>query len=197
MKSLATRIINMKEEPSNDHDKTSKDGDVCGGACSKVLKILGLHNSSSPASSSSKIREVFDDDVGKMSMRQVIKILVLGPGDSGKSTVLKQIGLINGNNYTDSEKLKFKPTIIRNILDSLLSLQNAMNTFSLNFEDANNEENMECLVECRKRIAMDNMDDWNENCESYLPKMKSIWADPSIRMCLERRNLFYLSDSID
>ena len=38
---------------------------------------------------------------------QVTKLLVLGTGESGKSTIFKQMKIINKNGYTKKEKMEF------------------------------------------------------------------------------------------
>ena len=62
-------------------------------------------------------------------------------GNSGKSTILKQMRIIHGANYTSNEKIKYKPLIIHNILESIIRLVNAMRQiFLLEFEKETNEE---------------------------------------------------------
>jgi hypothetical protein len=117
-------------------------------------------------------------------------------GDSGKSTILKQMRIIHGKNYTDSERKKFRPCIIKNLVDSMVNLINAMSLFSLNFEIPENVDNAEFILDCQKKLSND-MSDWDQNSGIYSAQIKSIWTDPSIRICLARRNLFHLNDSIE
>jgi guanine nucleotide-binding protein G(i) subunit alpha len=42
----------------------------------------------------------------------------LGSGESGKSTIVKQMKIIHQNGFTESELMTFRPTIYRNTLDS-------------------------------------------------------------------------------
>ncbi|KAJ3200732.1 guanine nucleotide-binding protein subunit alpha [Entophlyctis luteolus] len=67
------------------------------------------------------------------NMQQTIKLLLLGPGETGKSTVLKQFKLIYGDGYSASEKLAFKTTILTNVMTCTLSLMNAMDTLKIPF----------------------------------------------------------------
>ena len=46
-------------------------------------------------------------------------LLLLGPGDSGKSTVLKQITLLHGPGFSDAEREKFKFRIHFNIIKNM------------------------------------------------------------------------------
>ena len=42
-----------------------------------------------------------------------IKLLLLGAGESGKSTVFKQMKVIYGDQYSDAERKQQRPTIYR------------------------------------------------------------------------------------
>ena len=49
-------------------------------------------------------------------MQNSIKILLLGAGESGKSTVLKQMRILHGGGYSVSDKQDFRPVVYHNIL---------------------------------------------------------------------------------
>lgn len=49
----------------------------------------------------------------------LIKLLLLGPGESGKSTVLKQLRLLYGKRLTDSELLDYRRQVHDNIFDTI------------------------------------------------------------------------------
>ncbi|KAJ3082187.1 guanine nucleotide binding protein, alpha subunit [Rhizoclosmatium globosum] len=65
------------------------------------------------------------------NIQQNIKLLLLGPGETGKSTVLKQFKLIYGEGYTANEKLAFRTTILTNVMTCTLSLINAMDMLKI------------------------------------------------------------------
>ncbi|WBW73575.1 heterotrimeric G protein alpha-2 subunit Gpa2 [Schizosaccharomyces osmophilus] len=50
--------------------------------------------------------------------RKTYKILLLGASDSGKSTVSKQIKILNANGFNQEEIMSFIPVVRRNLLDS-------------------------------------------------------------------------------
>ncbi|KAH8798389.1 heterotrimeric G-protein alpha subunit, GPA1-like protein [Flagelloscypha sp. PMI_526] len=62
----------------------------------------------------------------KIAMRNEIKMLLLGAGESGKSTVLKQMKLINQGSYTDLERESYKEIIISNTLQSIRVIVEAL-----------------------------------------------------------------------
>ena len=56
------------------------------------------------------------------SQKTIPKLLVLGSGDSGKTTLLKQMNILYGNGFTASEMEEFRRQAIDNILDSIKKL---------------------------------------------------------------------------
>ncbi|KAJ3063953.1 guanine nucleotide-binding protein subunit alpha [Podochytrium sp. JEL0797] len=60
-----------------------------------------------------------------------IKLLILGAGESGKSTVLKQMKLMNGINYSQQEITLFRLAITKNIITCAQTLVHAMDTLEI------------------------------------------------------------------
>ncbi|XP_032398165.1 guanine nucleotide-binding protein subunit alpha-12a isoform X3 [Etheostoma spectabile] len=54
----------------------------------------------------------------RRAVRRLVKILLLGAGESGKSTFLKQMRIINGQQFDKKALLDFRDTIYENILKS-------------------------------------------------------------------------------
>lgn len=77
--------------------------------------------------------------------KSTIKLLLLGTGESGKSTILKQMRIIHISKYTDQEKLEKINDIKSNIRDSILSILDAMERMSIPFEN-------ESLIEQREYV---------------------------------------------
>ena len=55
----------------------------------------------------------------RLEEQSVFKLLLLGAGESGKSTLFKQMFLIYGTGFTEEELMSYRPTIFGNILDSM------------------------------------------------------------------------------
>ncbi|ORY51665.1 G-protein complex alpha subunit GpaA/FadA [Rhizoclosmatium globosum] len=64
---------------------------------------------------------------------QNIKLLLLGAGETGKSTVLKQIKLIHGTGYVDEDRIAYRVTILTNIITCAKTLLNAMEVLKIPF----------------------------------------------------------------
>ena len=63
----------------------------------------------------------------------------IGSGESGKSTILKQMKIINQNGYTKQELFSWRVIVYRNIVESAQALMQAISDFSLIFELPENE----------------------------------------------------------
>ena len=64
--------------------------------------------------------------------RRLIKCLLLGTGECGKSTIMKQMKILHGQGFnTEEDKETFRILITRNTLDSILSLCQAVNSLNI------------------------------------------------------------------
>ncbi|GJC98503.1 guanine nucleotide-binding protein alpha-2 subunit [Colletotrichum higginsianum] len=68
-----------------------------------------------------------------------VKLLLLGAGESGKSTVLKQMKLIYAQGFSKNEKLEWKPVVFNNIVQSFRLIQDAMTEMGIEFSNPENE----------------------------------------------------------
>lgn len=66
----------------------------------------------------------------------------IGAGESGKSTILKQMKLIYAQGFSKNEKLEWRPVIFANILQSFRLIFDAMNEFNIKLEDEDNEASL-------------------------------------------------------
>ncbi|KAL1738872.1 heterotrimeric G protein alpha subunit 2 [Schizophyllum fasciatum] len=51
-------------------------------------------------------------------LKKECKILLLGSGESGKSTIVKQMKIIHQNGFSSAELASYRPTVYRNVIDS-------------------------------------------------------------------------------
>lgn len=69
-----------------------------------------------------------------------------GAGESGKSTVLKQMKLIYAHGFSNSEKLEWKPVVFNNVVQSFQMIFEAMNDMDIGFENPENEASYSLLA---------------------------------------------------
>ncbi|KAI9349772.1 guanine nucleotide binding protein, alpha subunit [Obelidium mucronatum] len=58
----------------------------------------------------------------RKALKNIVKLLILGPGESGKSTVLKQFRLIYGTGFSEEDRASFRALIIVNIVQCAKTL---------------------------------------------------------------------------
>lgn len=64
-----------------------------------------------------------------------VKLLLLGAGECGKSTILKQMKIINMNGFTKEDFEQYKEIIYSNTVQSLGSIVKAMETLNIPYEN--------------------------------------------------------------
>jgi len=90
-----------------------------------------------------------------------------GAGESGKSTVLKQMKLIYAQGFSKHEKMEWKPVVFANIIQSFRLIYDAMNEMGIKFENPENEARTgasQCLHDDSGLTA-------NLFCRSIWPKL--------------------------
>ncbi|XP_024858713.1 guanine nucleotide-binding protein subunit alpha-13 [Kryptolebias marmoratus] len=76
-----------------------------------------------------KSKEI-DKDIhrDKTYVKRLVKILLLGAGESGKSTFLKQMRIIHGQDFDQKAKEEFRATIFSNVIKVTQALNSPMKT---------------------------------------------------------------------
>ncbi|OZC10777.1 g-protein alpha subunit [Onchocerca flexuosa] len=67
---------------------------------------------------------------GERASREV-KLLLLGAGESGKSTIVKQMKIIHETGYSDEERKAYKPVVYSNTIQSMMAIIRAMGQLKL------------------------------------------------------------------
>jgi len=70
-------------------------------------------------------------------LKHEIKLLLLGAGESGKSTLAKQMKILHLNGYTQEEALKFKAVVYNNTVSSMRVLCLACHELNIQVEPQN------------------------------------------------------------
>ncbi|RYP50570.1 hypothetical protein DL768_003966 [Monosporascus sp. mg162] len=119
-----------------------------------------------------------------------VKLLLLGAGESGKSTVLKQMRLIYAQGFTKSEKLEWKPVVFNNVVQSMRVIFDAMHENSIEFENKDNEKNQALLLVDVEISPNDSLP------PEYLEPIKSLWADAGVQKATLKGNEYALHDNL-
>lgn len=118
--------------------------------------------------------------------RRAIKILLLGTGESGKSTVLKQMKILHVQGFSDRER-KEQVTVIRhNVHDSLCEIIRNVPQLGLQFDTTENEQRGQEIVNCAEAEILS---------EVYVEQVKVLILDEGFQCCLGRCNEYQLMDN--
>jgi GTPase SAR1 family protein len=120
--------------------------------------------------------------------KKVKKLLLLGAGASGKSTLYRQLSNIYGEKFDEQTLGSFVSTIHSNVLNSYMKLAE-MSTKLDGCEVL--EDNRTFRDQCLK------FDEIKEFNPEILKVVKALWNDPGIQKTFERRNEFQFFDSFE
>lgn len=125
----------------------------------------------------------------KMSMRNEIKMLLLGAGESGKSTILKQMKLINEGSWTQEERESYKEIIYSNTVQSMHVILDAMEMMGITLSNPNSQEYANVIMGLPHQIEGDSLE------PKVAEAIYGLWSDAGVRKCFERSREFQLNDS--
>ncbi|KAH7717905.1 Guanine nucleotide-binding protein G(q) subunit alpha [Aphelenchoides avenae] len=120
----------------------SSAGDILVDPCCALIPVVkladkvGLYDSEQAAMNRAIERHIKRD---KMRRLGEWKLLLLGPGESGKSTFLKQMRIIHGAGYSEKDRLQFLGTVFRNVYAIMQSLIHAMELLEIDYADARSQ----------------------------------------------------------
>eukprot|EP00002_Diphylleia_rotans_P033649 TRINITY_DN7172_c0_g3_i3.p3 TRINITY_DN7172_c0_g3~~TRINITY_DN7172_c0_g3_i3.p3 ORF type:complete len:177 (+),score=40.77 TRINITY_DN7172_c0_g3_i3:58-588(+) len=92
----------------------------------------------------------------EMKISREIKLLLLGSGESGKSTILKQMKLVYGIGFPREFAVEFRPYVYSNILDCTKALIRGCQTLNIVIKDEQSLTRAQELMEIMT-ITSDNL----------------------------------------
>ncbi|XP_050092842.1 guanine nucleotide-binding protein G(q) subunit alpha isoform X1 [Anopheles aquasalis] len=124
----------------------------------------------------------------KRDARRELKLLLLGTGESGKSTFIKQMRIIHGSGYSDEDKRGFIKLVYQNIFMAMQSMIRAMDLLKILYSDPANIEHAELI----RSVDFETVTTFEP---PYVQAIKDLWADAGIQECYDRRREYQLTDS--
>uniref|UniRef100_A0A3Q1EE97 Guanine nucleotide-binding protein G(o) subunit alpha-like n=1 Tax=Acanthochromis polyacanthus TaxID=80966 RepID=A0A3Q1EE97_9TELE len=122
--------------------------------------------------------------------KNVVKILMLGTAESGKSTIVKQIKIIHSDGFSKQELISFKPAVFDNLLTSMKIVLQGMGMLRINLANMKNKVHAHSVLSCSQCLGDD---------QDLLPFVAhafcSLWADQGVRAAAARGCEFELNDS--
>lgn len=126
----------------------------------------------------------------KRRLRQTVKVLLLGSGESGKSTFLKQMRIINGRQFAEDELKQFKLTIYVNIVMGMRVLIDARDKLHIPWGDEGNAPVADFIFRYDPNIKIE-----EPVFAQFVPRILELWKDEAIRRAYDRRREYQLVGS--
>ncbi|KAF4126864.1 guanine nucleotide-binding protein G(i) subunit alpha [Geosmithia morbida] len=125
-------------------------------------------------------------------LRKECKILLLGSGESGKSTIVKQMKIIHLKGYSDDELYNYRATVFKNLVECAKAVIHAMQQFELEPQLEENKRYAEFLLEYHAESGPQAHID-----QEVGVAVQAIWNDPAKALLMEHQTEFYLMDSAE
>jgi len=124
----------------------------------------------------------------KRDARRELKLLLLGTGESGKSTFIKQMRIIHGSGYSEEDKRSHIKLVYQNIFMAMNSLVRAMETLIIPYRDPHNDEHAKLV----KEVDYETVTTFEKQ---YVEAITCLWNDSGVQECYDRRREYQLTDS--
>uniref|UniRef100_A0A1A9VIU0 Guanine nucleotide-binding protein subunit alpha homolog n=3 Tax=Glossina TaxID=44049 RepID=A0A1A9VIU0_GLOAU len=175
------------------HDRLRSSRFACLRCCGSLLNYLVLlRNTPEELEQRYKSKEIDKFlEKEKQTFRRQVKLLLLGAGESGKSTFLKQMRIIHGVNFEPELKKEYQYVIYQNVIRGMQVLIDAREKLEIPWgnNDREKDSSETKLMECTSIDA--------EKFIQYAAVIGRLWQDRGIRRAYERRREFQISDSVN
>lgn len=121
--------------------------------------------------------------------KAIVKVLLLGAGECGKSTILKQMKLLYLDGFGPAEKKEYVTLCRKNTLEGIHSLITAVEELP-NFSEKFSADEQAAADE----VMGVEMKDINNHLE-IKPKIELLWKCKAVQAAMERNNEFHFLDS--
>lgn len=114
-----------------------------------------------------------------------VKLLLLGAGESGKSTIFKQMKILYGKGFAEADRKNFRAVIYSNALLSMKTLTQQSEELGFAVEATADKDMVagvpdDTALDARLAGAIDRL-----------------WKDPGIKQTFDNRSRFQLNDSAE
>lgn len=129
------------------------------------------------------------DDLNKKDASaedRIMKILLLGAGDSGKTTIFKQMKILHQAGYQESDRVAFKSIIYNNTLQGMKDILNALPRIGMHLPPyLSREADIVLSTDLQRGLTND----------SALA-IKALWSEGVVKNAFENRSRFQLQDAV-
>ncbi|KAJ4432375.1 hypothetical protein ANN_20994 [Periplaneta americana] len=122
------------------------------------------------------------------NLRKEFKLLLLGAGESGKSTFVKQMKIIHGTGFPENERRNFVQVVHHNLCVAMQTVIKAMRRLRIPYTIPSNEEKARLFLE-------EEFSYFSAPTSEHIQICKTLWEDPGTIECFRRRQEFYITES--
>ncbi|KAF9967958.1 hypothetical protein BGZ70_007496 [Mortierella alpina] len=119
-----------------------------------------------------------------------VKLLLLGAGEAGKTTIIKQMKLMHASGFSAPEREAFRAFVFANMVGAMQAILGAMEDNGMALTYRENERYLPVFA-TTPRIA---------NGAPYPPQyqaaLKALWRDPSVQQVYHLGHTFALADNV-
>lgn len=130
-----------------------------------------------------------DDELLQNRLQELFKfkILLLGPGESGKSTIVKQLRAIHNKKYTEEEKGVVADSLHNNVVECLKAMVFACKRFGIELGEGE-QKTAQYIVD---------FEDDQRIPENKVDELLKLWESKAFKEVYTRRNEYWLLDSME
>lgn len=185
-------LCGSKEDAENMPQKTESPVSNKANTNTQSTSTLSLNQKQSKQNKG-KIQTTKNTKSSTQDSKPEYKMLLLGSGESGKSTILKQIKIIHQNGFSKRELYDYKPFVFKNICECAEAIIKALRKFNLD-DDLQTMTNDDLDKILEYEVPMD--EDSKTMTFALGDKMKILIKEPMVvKLLEEHRGEFYLMDS--
>ena len=131
-----------------------------------------------------------DRELQESGRERIVKLLLLGAGESGKSTFVKQMKIIHGDGYSTDELNSFTSIIHHNLLTSMVQVIKAMDKLNILLQNPSNQVCASKIINFSPSLGPGIMIPTEVG-----QMMMSLWQDDGFQQCLQCAVDYQLKDS--
>ncbi|KAI5095051.1 guanine nucleotide-binding protein G(k) subunit alpha, partial [Silurus meridionalis] len=125
---------------------------------------------------------------GEKASREV-KLLLLGAGESGKSTIVKQMKIIHEDGYSEEECKQYKVVVYSNTIQSIIAIIRAMGRLKIDFGDSVRAD------DARQLFVLAGTAEEGVMTPELAGVIRRLWRDNGVQSCFARSREYQLNDS--
>ncbi|XP_033017667.1 guanine nucleotide-binding protein G(i) subunit alpha-1 isoform X4 [Lacerta agilis] len=115
--------------------------------------------------------------------------LPLGAGESGKSTIVKQMKIIHEAGYSEEECKQYKAVVYSNTIQSIIAIIRAMGRLKIDFGDSARAD------DARQLFVLAGSAEEGFMTAELAGVIKRLWRDSGVQVCFNRSREYQLNDS--